>query len=273
MHHDDHKQVSPSPDGDAGLANHKIASLDEWNRERLALLKREKEVMKLQDELSEQQRALPWVKVDKEYIFTTTEGDVTLTDLFQSRSQLFVKHFMMGPHQDWQCPGCSLEVDHVGGLLVHMEHHDMSYVAVARAPIGEIEAVRKRMDWKFRWVSSLKSDFNYDFHVSFRPEEVKAGKAYFNYHEFDPKGTSDLSGNSIFYRDKAGQIFHTYSTFGRGGEQFLGIYGFFDLLPKGREENGPNHSLPDWAKVRDRYDEGAVALGHAPHQGSDRGNH
>src|SRR6202163_2335145 len=232
------------------IAAHPVVSQGEWNNARLALMKREKQLMKLNDELAAEERALPWVKVEKKYFFNSGKGKVSLSDLFEGRSQLFVKHFMMGPHQDWQCPGCSLEVDHVGGLLVHMEHHDMSYVAVARAPIGEIEAVRKRMGWKFRWVSSFKSDFNYDFRVSFRPEEIKAGKAYYNYHEFDPKGTSDLSGNSIFYRDKTGQIFHTYSTFGRGGEQFLGIYGFFDLLPKGREENGPNHSLPDRKSTR-----------------------
>jgi predicted dithiol-disulfide oxidoreductase (DUF899 family) len=140
----------------------------------------------------------------------------------------------------------------VDGLLEYFEHHDMSYVAVARAPIDEIEAVRKKMGWKFRWVSSSKSDFNYDFHVSFRPEEVKAHEAIYNFRKFDPKGSEELSGNSIFYRDDKGQVFHTYSTVGRGGEQFLGIYGFFDLLPKGREEYGPTHSLPDWASFKTR---------------------
>jgi predicted dithiol-disulfide oxidoreductase (DUF899 family) len=243
------------------LAHHRIVSQEEWTRERIVLLEKEKQAMKLQDELSRQQRALPWVKVEKQYLFTTPEGDVTLTDLFDGRSQLFIKHFMMGPQQDWQCQGCSLEVDHVGGLLVHMEHHDMSYVAVARAPIEEIEAVRKRMGWTFRWVSSSKSDFNYDYHVSFTPEEAKAHKAYYNYREFDPKESRDFSGDSVFYRNPEGQIFHTYSTFGRGGEQFLGIYRFFDVLPKGREENGPNFSLPDWACVRDRYEKNGGGCG------------
>jgi predicted dithiol-disulfide oxidoreductase (DUF899 family) len=226
---------------------HEVVSQDEWLRRRVALLKEEKAETTRKDEFTKRQRELPWVKVEKNYIFTGPEGDLCLSDLFGDCSQLFIKHFMMGPDQDWQCPGCTLEVAHVGGLLEYFGHHDMSYVAVARAPIEQIEAVRKKMGWTFRWVSSSKSDFNHDFHVSFLPEEREAHKAIYNFREFDPKDTVDLSGNSIFFKDEQGQIFHTYSTFGRGGEPFLGIYGFFDLLPKGREENGPSHALPDWA--------------------------
>ena len=133
------------------------------------------------------------------------------------------------------------------GLLDYLDHHDVAYVAVARAPIDQIEAVRTRMGWRFPWVSASKSEFNYDFHVSFRPEELAAGRAFYNFREFDPKGYADLSGNSVFYKDASGAIYHTYGTFGRGGEQFLGIYGILDVLPKGREEYGPTHSLPDWA--------------------------
>jgi predicted dithiol-disulfide oxidoreductase (DUF899 family) len=232
------------------LSDHPVVSAPEWLKARRALLDEEKKESRRRDEFHKRQRALPWVKIDKPYAFTTPEGDVSLSDLFGKHSQLFVKHFMMGPHQDWQCPGCTLEVAHVDGLLEYFDHHDMSYVAVARAPINEIEAVRKKMGWNFKWVSCSKSDFNYDFHSSFRPEEVEAGKAMYNFHELDPKGSKDLSGNSIFYKDEHGNIFHTYSTFGRGGEQFLGIYNFFDLLPKGREENGPTHSLPDWASFK-----------------------
>ena len=235
---------------EAVVLSHKVVSPEEWLAARRDLLKEEKEESKRRDEFHKQQRALPWVKVEKSYVFTTPDGDVSLSDLFGNHSQLFIKHFMMGPHQDWQCPGCTLEVAHVDGLLEYFHHHDMSYVAVARAPIDEIEAVRKKMGWNFQWVSSSKSDFNYDFHVSFRPEEIEAGKAMYNFHEFDPKISEDLSGNSIFYKDEDGNVFHTYSTFGRGGEQFLGIYSFFDLLPKGREENGPTHSLPDWASFK-----------------------
>jgi predicted dithiol-disulfide oxidoreductase (DUF899 family) len=232
------------------LSNHRIVSDEEWLEARRTLLREEKEETKRRDEFTTRQKNLPWRKIEKNYTFTTTTGNASLADLFDGRSQLFIKHFMMGPDQDWQCPGCTLEVSHVDGLLDYFEHHDMSYVAVARAPIDQIETVRRNMGWKFKWVSSSKSDFNYDFHVSFRPEERTNHRAIYNFSEFDPGDTEDLSGNSIFYKDKTGQVFHTYSTFGRGGEQFLGIYRFFDLLPKGREENGPTHSLPDWASFK-----------------------
>jgi predicted dithiol-disulfide oxidoreductase (DUF899 family) len=242
--------------GDAGTHGaqvaHEIVSQDEWFRQRVALLKEEKAATKRKDDLTKRQRELPWAKVEKAYVFTGPEGDLSLSDLFGDHSQLFIKHFMMGPDQDWQCPGCTLEVSHVDGLLEYFDHHDMSYVAVARAPIEQIEAVRKKMGWAFRWVSSSKSEFNYDYHVSFLPAEREAHKTIYNFREFDPKGTLDLSGNSIFFKDEGGEIFHTYSTFGRGGEQFLGIYGFFDLLPRGREENGPTHSLPDWSGFKTR---------------------
>lgn len=235
------------------LAAHPVVGREEWNEARLALLKREKQLMKLNDELTAEKRALPWVKVEKQYFFNSRKGKVSLSDLFEGRSQLFVKHFMMGPQQDWQCPGCSLEVDHVAQLLEHFEHHDMSYVAIARAPLDEIEVVRKKMNWHFNWVSSDQSDFNYDFHVSFSPEQIAAGSAIYNFTAFNPGSTTDLSGDSVFYKNANGEIFHTYGAFGRGGEQFLGIYGFFDVLPKGREEYGPTHALPDWAKPHDTY--------------------
>ena len=235
------------------LAAHPVVGREEWNEARLALMKREKQLMKLNDELTAEKRALPWVKVEKQYFFNSRKGKVSLSDLFEGRSQLFVKHFMMGPQQDWQCPGCSLEVDHVAQLLEHFEHHDMSYVAIARAPLDEIDVVRKKMNWHFNWVSSGQSDFNYDFHVSFSPEQIAAGSAIYNFTAFNPGSTTDLSGDSVFYKNANGEIFHTYGAFGRGGEQFLGIYGFFDVLPKGREEYGPTHALPDWAKPHDTY--------------------
>jgi predicted dithiol-disulfide oxidoreductase (DUF899 family) len=250
--HSDKNVVAPKTRKETTQVAHEVVSKEEWLRQRLTLLREEKEASKRHDELSKRQRALPWVKIEKAYIFTSAEGDVSLAELFGDRSQLFIKHFMMGPNQDWQCSGCTLEVAHVGGLLEYFDHHDMSYVAVARAPIEEIEAVKRKMGWKFRWVSSSKSDFNYDFHVSFRPEELRAHKSIYNFGEFDPEDTEDLSGNSIFFKDEQGQIFHTYATFGRGAEQFLGIYGFFNVLPKGREEDGPSHSLPDWAVFKTR---------------------
>jgi predicted dithiol-disulfide oxidoreductase (DUF899 family) len=167
---------------------------------------------------------------------------------------------MMGPGVQHQCVGCSLEVDHVEGLLEHLWNHDVTYAVVARAPIEEIEAVRTRMGWRFPWVSSFDNDFNYDFGVSFTPEQVAAGRASYNYQQ-DPEwaaGLQDLSGDSVFYKNDTGEIFHTYSTYGRGGEQFLGIYGFFDVMPKGRNEAGPYHALGDWARPRNTYSNGGM---------------
>src|ERR1700744_746942 len=237
------------------VEHHPVVSQEEWGKQRLTLMEKEKQHLRAGDALAAEGRALPWGRVEKNYLFTSPQGDLTLADLFKQHRQLFVKHFMMEPGQDWQCEGCSLAVDHINGLLPHFEHHDMSYVAVSRAPIEEIEVVRKRMEWKFCWVSSYISDFNYDFHVSFRPDEVKAGKTIYNFREkkIGPQ-TYTLSGYSVFYKTSSGEIFHTYGAFGRGDEQFMGIFRFFDVLPKGREEYGPNHSLPDWAKVRTQYE-------------------
>jgi len=166
----------------------------------------------------------------------------------------------MGPGQAHQCVGCSFEADHVEGALPHLENHDLSYAAVARAPIEEIEALRKRMGWRFTWVSSYRSDFNYDFNVSFTPEQMAAGTASYNFRQGDP-GMEDLSGNSVFFQDDAGQIFHTYSVYGRGGEELLGAYMYLDMTPKGRNENGPYHSLGDWVRPRNMYGKGGMVEG------------
>jgi predicted dithiol-disulfide oxidoreductase (DUF899 family) len=239
---------------------HKIVGREEWLEARRALLAKEKELTRLRDALSKEQRSLPWVLVEKEYIFDGPSGSVSLSDLFDHRSQLFVKHFMMGPGAQHQCIGCSLEVDHVEGLLEHLNNHDVTYAVIARAPIEEIEVVRKRMGWRFPWVSSYHNDFNYDFDVSFTPEAVAEGRAVYN---FQPAadwaaGMQDLSGDSVFYKDELGRIFHTYSAYARGGEQFLGIYGFLDVMPKGRNENGPYHSMADWVRPRNMYGQGGV---------------
>jgi predicted dithiol-disulfide oxidoreductase (DUF899 family) len=237
--------------------NKRVVSREEWIKERRAFLAKEKELTRLRDELSRERRELPWVKIEKEYVFDAPEGKVTLAELFDGRSQLFIKHFMMGPDQVTQCVGCSLEVDHIEGVLVHLHNHDITYAVVARARIEEIEAVRKRMGWRFPWVSSYNSDFNYDFNVSFTPEQIAAGRAFYNYGYTNP-GLEDLSGDSVFFKDDDGQIFHTYSTFGRGGEEFLGIYRYIDATPKGREEYGPYGSLADWARPRNLYDKGGM---------------
>jgi predicted dithiol-disulfide oxidoreductase (DUF899 family) len=242
------------------MENHRVVSREEWLAERTALLAKEKAATRQNDELNAQRRALPWVKIEKEYIFDGPSGKLKLADLFDGRSQLFIKHFMMGPGATHQCVGCSLEVDHAEGLLEHLQNNDVSYVAVARAPIEEIDAVRKRMGWRFPWVSSYHSDFNYDFNVSFTAAQLAAGKAHYNFRDGNP-GVQDLSGDSVFFKDDRGQIFHTYSVFGRGGEAFLGIYRIFDLMPKGRNENGPYHSLTDWARPRNMYNQGGMVEG------------
>lgn len=237
-----------------------IVSRAEWLEARKALLMKEKELTRFRDELAAERQALPRVKVEKQYVFDAPGGKVTLAELFDGRSQLFVKHFMMGPGQVGQCVGCSLEVDQVEGALVHLQNHDVSYVVVARAPLGEIEAVRKRMGWSVRWVSSYHSEFNYDFHVSFTPEQIAAGRAFYNYEHVDP-GLEDLSGDSVFIRDDDGQIFHTYSTYGRGGEEFLGVYRYLDATPKGRSEDGPYRSLADWVRPKNTYGTGGLVEG------------
>jgi predicted dithiol-disulfide oxidoreductase (DUF899 family) len=238
----------------------RIVSREEWLEARKALMTKEKELTRFRDQLAAERRALPWVKVEKQYVFDAPQGKVALADLFDGRSQLFIKHFMMGPGQTTQCVGCSLEVDHVEGLLAHLQNHDVSYAAVARAPIREIEAVRKRMGWRFTWVSSYHSEFNYDFHVSFTPEQIAAGRAFYNYAYVNP-GLEDLSGDSVFVKDRAGQIFHTYSTFARGGEEFLGVYRYLDATPNGRREDGPYNSLADWVRPKDMYGKGGLVEG------------
>jgi predicted dithiol-disulfide oxidoreductase (DUF899 family) len=253
------------------LSDHEIVSRDEWLAARKDLLKREKELTRLRDQLSVERRALPWVKIEKDYVFDAPEGKVTLADLFEGRSQLFIKHFMMAPGQVTQCVGCSLEVDHLEGILVHLQNHDVSYAAVARAPVEEIEIVGKRMGWKFPWVSSYHSDFNYDFNVSFTREQIASSRALYNYQQAPEWAAEleDLSGDSVFFKDESGQIFHTSSTFGRGGEEFLGIYRFLDVMPKGRDENGPNHTLADWARPRNMYDKGGTVEANGRYHQSD----
>lgn len=240
------------------MESHPIVSRHEWLAARIALLEHEKALTRHRDQISAERLALPWVRVEKEYLFDGPEGKLTLSDLFRGNSQLYIKHFMMAPGAPHQCVGCSLEVDHVAGILPHLENHDVSYAVVARAPIEEIEVVRKRMDWKFLWVSSFRTDFNYDFNVSFKPEDVAAGRAQYNFRSAPEWAANiqDLSGRSVFYKNEAGEIFHTYSAYGRGGEEALGIYGIFDATPKGRNETGPYHSLGDWARPRNMYGKG-----------------
>jgi len=236
----------------------KTVSRDEWLAARNEVLAKEKALTRQRDALSAEQRGLPWLRIEKDYVFDSPTGKVTLADLFDGRTQLFIKHFMMGPGATTQCVGCSFEVDHVEGILPHLHAHDVSYTVVARAPIEEIQVVRNRMGWKFPWVSSYHSDFNYDFNVSFTREQITSGRAIYNFGKAPEwaGNIEDLSGDSVFFKDDSGQIYLTYATFGRGGEAFLGIYAFLDVTPKGREENGPYRSLGDWVRPHNMYGRG-----------------
>ena len=237
------------------MMHNRIVTREECLAARKAHLQKEKELTRLRDELSAARRELPWVKIDKSYVFAGLNGTETLSDLFGGRSQLIIKHFMLGPGWKEGCVGCSFEVDHIEGALVHLEHHDVTYVVVSRAPLPEIEAFKRRMGWRFKWVSSYGSDFNYDFHVSFRDDEIAKGEAYYNY-EIRKVWIDELSGRSVFYKDANGEVFHTYSSYARGGDLMLGTYNILDLMPKGRHETGPNHNLTDWVRHHDRYDSG-----------------
>ena len=235
----------------------KVVSRDEWLAARRQLLIEEKKLTHQQDKLSAARREMPWVRIDKDYVFETAEGQVRLTDLFEGRSQLLIKHFMLSAGKD-VCVGCSFELDHIEGALVHLEHHDVTFVAVARAPLAQILAAKERMGWRCKWVSSYSSDFNYDFNISFRPEDIARGEVFYNF-AMQSIPMEDLSGISVFYKDANGDIFHTYSAFGRGAENVLTTYMLLDLTPKGRNETGPHYHLTDWVRPHDRYDaKGAV---------------
>jgi predicted dithiol-disulfide oxidoreductase (DUF899 family) len=232
-----------------------IVSRDEWLAARKQLLIKEKELTRLRDHLSAELRNLPWVKIEKNYVFDGPNGKETLADLFAGRSQLIAYHFMFGPGWKEGCVGCSFLADNIDGALVHLEHHDVTYVAVSRAPLPEIEAFKQRMGWHFKWVSSFGSDFNCDFHVSFTKDDIAKGEVYYNY-DMRKFQSEEMSGRSVFYKDANGDIFHTYSSYARGGDMFLGTYAFLDITPKGRNETGPNHDLSDWVRHHDRYDVG-----------------
>jgi predicted dithiol-disulfide oxidoreductase (DUF899 family) len=233
-----------------------IVSRAEWLEARKEFLVKEKELTRLRDRLSAERRNLPWVKVEKNYVFDTLQGRQTLSDLFDGRSQLIVDHFMLGPGWKEGCVGCSFTADHIEGALVHLQHHDVTLVVVSRAPLPEIEAYRRRMGWRFKWVSSYGSDFNYDYQVSFTPDDIANGKAHYNYKVLDFE-IDELAGHSVFCKDEVGDIFHTYSAYARGDEQLIGAYNYLDLTPKGRNETGPNFDLTDWVRHHDKYDDDA----------------
>jgi predicted dithiol-disulfide oxidoreductase (DUF899 family) len=237
-----------------------VVSRAEWLAARKELLVKEKQLTRQRDEIDRQRRALPWVKVEKKYIFEGSNGQQSLTDLFENRSQLIVSHFMFGPGWKEGCVGCSFRSDHVDGALTHLQHHDVSLVTISRAPLAEIETFKKRMGWSFPWLSSYGSDFNYDYRVSFAKEDTATGKVDYNY-DNRVFVSEEGSGLSVFYKDDNGDVFHTYSTYGRGDEMVDTTYMYLDLTPKGRNETGPHYNLGDWVRHHDRY--GVVGVGDA----------
>jgi len=228
---------------------HAIVSHRDWIAARKKLLAKEKEFTRARDELTKLRQALPWERVEKEYQFQGPRGKRTLTSLFEGRSQLLVYHFMFAPGWSAGCPHCSHWADSFNPAIVHLNQRDVTMVAVSRAPYAKLAAYKKRMGWTFPWYSSGASDFNFDFNVSFTPEEVKRGKALYNYKEQDP-GVSDREGLSVFLRERNGSIFHTYSTFARGIDMFNTDYNYLDVVPKGRDEGGKG---PYWVKRHDEY--------------------
>jgi len=237
---------------EVSTVNHPVVSRDRWIAERKALLAHEKELTRLRDQIARERRALPWVRIDKAYVFDAPGGTRSLADLFEGRRQLLVQHFMFGPGWEQGCPSCSYMADHSDGMNVHLAHRNTTLVAVSRAPLGDIERFRQRMGWRFKWVSSFGSDFNHDFHVSFTPEERAKGAVYYNFGMVNFPA-DEAPGVSVFYKDDAGQVFHTYSTYGRGVEVMMGTYHMLDLTPKGRDEDGLDFTMA-WVRHHDRYE-------------------
>lgn len=236
------------------MPSNRVVSRAEWLTARKALLDKEKAHTRARDDLNAARLALPWVKVEKAYAFDTPDGQKTLAELFDGRSQLIVYHFMLGPDWSAGCVGCSYLADHLDATLPHLNNHDVTLVVVSRAPLDEIEAYKRRMGWRFPWVSSFGGDFNYDYHVSFRADDIAAGRAVYNYQPVTrADADTELPGLSAFYKDAHGDLFHTYSSYGRGAEELLGTHMILDRAPKGRNET----TIMDWLRRHDEYDDGA----------------
>jgi predicted dithiol-disulfide oxidoreductase (DUF899 family) len=226
----------------------------EWIEARKKLLAQEKEFTRMRDELSRQRRELPRERVEKDYVFEGPRGKETFADLFDRRSQLIVYHFMFGPGWSEGCPSCSYLADHFDGMTIHLAHRDVTFAVVSRAPFAQIAAYKKRMGWRFHWVSSFGTDFNYDYQVSQTEKEKASGKAEYNYTTTDFP-SEERPGASVFFKDSSGEIYHTYSAYARGLDILVGTYNFLDLAPKGRDEEGLKHSMA-WVRHHDKYDGG-----------------
>jgi len=235
----------------APTPSHRVVSREAWLKERIALLAEEKEFTYRRDALAEKVRDLPWVKVDKAYNFDSPTGKKSLADLFGPRNQLVVYHFMFDPTWSQGCASCSFVADHYNGIFIHLAHRDISLVTVSKAPVDQIEAFRKRMGWSFPWVSDANTDFGRDFGVSFTDQELQDGSSVYNFID-KAHSIRELPGLSVFFKDSRGEIYHTYSTFARGLENFLTSYRFMDVTPKGRDEAQTGGM--GWLRHHDRYD-------------------
>jgi predicted dithiol-disulfide oxidoreductase (DUF899 family) len=233
------------------MTTHAIVSNDQWNAARRRLLAKEKEFLRLRDQLSHERRELPWERVDKQYIFEGPAGKLTLADLFAGRHQLIVYHFMFAPEWDTGCKSCSFWADNFNGIVPHLNQRDVTVAAVSRAPLAKLQSFAARMRWSFEWVSAANTDFNYDYHVSFKPDDLAHGTAVYNHTRYEGSMT-DLPGISVFFQDEVGDIFHTYSTYARGLDPMNAAYQLLDLVPKGRDEAGLPHPM-SWVKLRDLY--------------------
>jgi len=234
------------------MTEHKVVTQSEWLRARKDLLAKEKEFTRLRDQLSQERQELPWVLVDKEYLFNGANGKETLSDLFAGKSQLVVYHFMFHPDWDEGCPSCSFWADNYSGIPVHLAHRDVSHVTISRAPLVKLEAWKVRMDWNFKWVSSYGNDFNFDYHVSFTPQQAAGEDAVYNYQH--AQVGEELPGISVFSQDDNGKIYHTYSTYGRGLDMLNVAYHYLDLVPKGRDEDDLPWTMA-WLRYHDSYED------------------
>jgi len=233
------------------LEHHKVVSRNEWLKARKTLLKKEKEFTILRDQLSQERRNLPWIAVDKEYIFEGPKGKETLSELFDGRSQLIVYHFMFHPSWDAGCSSCSFWADNFSEIIVHLNEMDVTMIAVSRAPYNKLAAYEKRLGWNFKWVSSYNTDFNFDYNISFRPEDIAKNEGMYNFTIQDPH-SPEREGVSVFYKDPEGRIFHTYSAYARGIDMLNVAYHYLDLIPKGRDE--ASKEFPQfWVRRHDEY--------------------
>ena len=228
-----------------------VLTHEAWVEARKTLLEKEKEFTRARDALSQARRALPWEKVETEYVFDGPGGKETLAQLFDGRSQLIVYHFMYGPGWEEGCKSCSFLADHLDPSVVHLAERDVTVVFVSKAPLAELEAFQKRMGWTFKWMSSFDNDFNHDYHVTFSEDEMEGGTAYYNYRETGFPMT-EAPGASVFFKDESGDIFHTYSVYARGLDMFLTAYHYLDIVPKGRDEDGLPFTM-EWIRLHDAY--------------------